>query len=352
MGTDSITIPRWFDRHLHLRDGDMLRTVLPHTLASQATAAVIMGNLPPPNEISTIVKAIAYRDRIISMLPPGSDFTPIMTCYLTDETAPEDVVSGYKEGVWRAVKLYLARKDGSGGTSHSSRAVKDIRGRYPVFAAMEKEGIPLLGHFESVDPEIDEFDREMICLYLNVIPLHEAFPGLKIVFEHITDNRSAEFVVSAGDNVFATVTAHHLMINRNAMFDGGMNPFKYCKPVPKRDDHRRKVRAIVTAGHPRFGAGTDSAPWDEAAKARGFGCSAGIFTAPAAPELYATVFDEDGALDKLGAFMSVNLAEIYGLEPSKETMTLVRGSFTIPERVGTVRVFKGGEILPWKLVGR
>ena len=357
MTTDTITILEWVDRHLHPRDGDMLKAVLPHTLSSQAAAAVIMGNLQHPNETSTIANTIAYRERIMRMIPAGSDFNPIMTCYLTDEITPEEIVHGFKEGIWRAVKLYLSLKDGSGGTSNSSYGVKDLRGRYPIFAAMEKEGIPLLGHFESVDPDTDEFDREMICLYLNVIPLHEAFPGLKIVFEHLTDSRAADFVVSAGPNVFATVTPHHLMINRNAMYNGGMNPIRYCRPVPKREEHRRRVRNIVTSGHPRFGAGSDSAPWDKAAKSRSTGCKAGIFNAPAAPALYATVFDQDNAMEHFEPFMSRNFVEIYGVKPSNRTMTLVREPYTIPAEFSTengevVEVFKGGETLPWKLVGR
>ncbi len=352
MQTDKIAIPRWFDRHLHIRNGKMIEMVFPCTLNQQATGAVIMGNLNHPDETSTIAKAIAYRDRIKSLVPSGCDFTPVMTCYLTDDIAPEEVVRGYKEGVWRAVKLYFALKDGSGGTSNSSHGVTNLRSRYPVFEAMQKAGIPLLGHFESVDPAIDEYDREMISLYLDAIPLVREFPGLKIVFEHLTDSRSADFVVKAGPNVFATITAHHLMINSNAMFVGGMSPLHYCKPVPKREEHRRRVRNLVTSGNPHFGAGTDSAPWNEVAKAKITGCKAGIFTAPAAVEMYATVFDEDNAMEHLGAFLSTNFLDIYGIEPSKETMTLERAPTMVPERIGDVRVFKGGETLPWKLAGR
>ena len=352
MPTDTLTIRKWFDRHLHLRDEEMLEIVLPYTLRSQAAGAVIMGNLPHPFQTSRIDRAITYRGEIEALLPNKNCFNPVMTCYLTDETTPETVVRGYNEGVWRAVKLYLA---GKAGTTNSNHGVKDLRNRYPVFAAMEKSGIPLLGHFESTDPETDEFDREIVSIYLHLEPIIKAFPGLKIVFEHITDGRSADFVAAAGENIYATVTAHHLMINRNAMFMGGMQPIHYCKPVPKREEHRIKIRQYVTSGHPRFGAGTDSAPHPQAAKVKPSGCAAGIFTAPAAPELYATVFDEENSLHHLEAFLSVNLLHLYGQKPSDETMTFERTPFTIPATVGlafAIPVFKGSETIPWRLIGR
>jgi dihydroorotase len=215
---------------------------------------------------------------------------------------------------------------------------------------MERAGIPLLGHFEAVEPDIDEFDREIVSLERDVQPLLTAFPGLRVVFEHITDGRVAAFIEGTSHLICATVTAHHLMINRNAMFAGGMNPLHYCKPVPKREESRLRLRRHVTSGNRKFGAGTDSAPHDESAKARPCGCAAGIFTAPCAVELYATVFDEDNALDNLGPFLSENFVELYGMKPSAETMTIERTPFEVPEKVGGVRVFKGGETLPWRLV--
>ena len=349
---DKIVIPRWFDRHLHLRFGDMLRLILPCTLNQCATGAVIMGNLKHPDETSTIEKALAYRELIMSLLPPGCKFKPCMTCYLTDNTSPEEVVRGFKEGVWCAVKLYMADQNGQGGTTGSRLGVRNLVGRYPVFEAMQRERIPLLKHLEVAEERFDEFDREVLSLDRDLKPLLKAYPELRVVIEHVTDSRVADFVAETYDyDLYATVTAHHLMINRNAMFWGGMNPGHYCRPVPKREEHRQKVRKYVTLGHPRFGAGTDSAPHDESAKSRCYGCAAGIFTAPAAVEMYATVFDEDGALDKLGPFLSENFLDLYGMEVSPEKMTIRRTPLVVPNKVGTVQVFKGGTTLPWKLIG-
>ena len=356
---NAVTIPRWFDRHLHVRDVDMLRNVLPCTLNQRAIGAVIMGNLKHPDETSTIEKAKGYRWRIRAMLgilqtfgvTTNKDFEPRMTCYLTDEITPEEVVRGFKEGVWCGVKLYMADQRGLGGTTNSGHGVKNLLGRYPVFEAMEREGIPLLGHFEAVEPEIDEFDREIVSVERDLDPLLVSFPGLPVVFEHITDGRAAAFVAEVKHNIQATVTAHHLMINRNEMFRNGMNPVHFCKPVPKREMYRLKVREYVTSGNRRFGAGTDSAPHDESAKSRCCGCAAGIFTAPTAVELYATVFDEDGALEHLGPFLSENFLGLYGVKVSKETMTIERKPLVVPQKVGNVQVFKGGTELPWTLVG-
>lgn len=353
---DKVVIPRWFDRHLHVRDGEMLRTVFPCTLNQCTTGAIIMPNLPDP--ITTIEKAVAYKTRIkivhnetvFSGRTNNRDFEPCMTCYLTDHTSPEEVVHGFKERIWRAVKLYMADQNGQGGTTGSHMGVRNLLGRYPVFAAMEKHNIPLLAHLEAVEENVDEFDREIFSIERDLIPIMKAFPGLKIVFEHITDGRAAEFVAEANHDIRATVTAHHLMINRNAMFRGGMNPVHYCKPVPKREKHRLKVRHYVTSGNQRFGAGTDSAPHDEEAKSRPCGCAAGIFTAPNAVECYTTVFDEDDALQHLGNFMSVNFLDFYGMEVSTEMMTIERRSFPVPKKIGNVWVFKGGTELPWSLV--
>ncbi len=345
---DRVTIPRWFDRHLHIRDGEMMKIVLPFTLNQRATGAIIMPNLADP--ISSIEKAKAYRDRIIALLA-DSDFVPCMTLYLTDHISPEEVVRGFEEGVWQAVKLYMANQQGQGGTTGSHAGVRNLLGRYPVFEVMEKHQIPLLGHFEAVEEDVDEFDREIVSVDRDLKPILKSFPGLPIVFEHLTDGRAADFIAGVDHNIHATVTAHHLMINRNAMFWGGMNPGHYCKPVPKRETHRAKVRQYVTSGNRRFGAGTDSAPHDESVKSRCYGCAAGIFTAPSAVELYTTTFDEDNALEHLGPFLSENFLALYGMEVSSETMMVERKTIVVPQKVGGVQVFKGGTELPWKLVG-
>lgn len=359
MKTDTVKIPRWFDRHLHIRSDDMMRIVLPYTLKQLATGAIIMPNLPDP--ITTIEKAKAYRSHIEATLqstfPQGTDFVPCMTLYLTDEIDPEEVVRGYKEGVWRAVKLYMANQQGLGGTTGSSHGVKNLRGRYSVFKEMEKHNIPLLGHFEAPEDCVDEFDREIVSIDRDLKPILKSFPGLPVVVEHITDGRTAEFVADSEHyHLYATVTAHHLMLNRNSMFWGGMNPGFYCKPVPKREAHRAKVRKYVTMGGRRFGAGTDSAPHSTFAKSAYCGCAAGIFTAPLAVELYTAVFDEDNALNRLGRFLSENFIGLYGMEVSREMMTIERKSWQVMETVTsqlvgtpTVPVFKGGSRLEWKL---
>ncbi len=326
----------------------MLKNVLPWTLRQRATGAVIMPNLSPP--ITTIEKARAYRERINSILPESSDFYPCMTLYLTDDISPEEVVQGFRKGAWQAVKLYMANQKGQGGTTGSAHGVQNLFGRYKVFEAMEKHRIPLLGHFEAVEEDVDEFDREIISIDRDLLPLIRTFPELRVVCEHITDGDVAEFIAGAGYNIYATVTAHHLMINRNAMFWGGMNPAHYCKPVPKREADRLKVRSYVTSGNPRFGAGTDSAPHDESLKSRCYGCAAGIFTALTAVELYTTVFDEDNALEHLGAFLSKNFLDVYGVGVSSEMMTIERARLLVPEKIDGVRVFKGGTELPWRLV--
>jgi dihydroorotase len=363
MKMDSTTIPRWFDRHLHVRDDLMLKVVLPWTLNQCATGAVIMPNLFP-NPVCSVKEALAYKSRIEHVInrevfkgrTSNRDFIPIMTCYLTDTTSPEEVVRGYEEGAWRAVKLYMANQNGEGGTTGSHAGVRNLLGCYPVFEVMEKYGIPLLGHFEAVEENVDEFDRETISIYRDLEPLLAKFPSLKVVVEHITTQEAADFVAMIAPSigykhVYATVTPHHLMINRNVMFWGGMNPVNYCKPVPKREEHRLAVRKYVTSGHPNFGAGTDSAPHDQTSKAKCCGCAAGIFTAPHAVELYTTVFDEDNALQHLGAFLSQNFVEIYGMKVSTETITIERRTLVVPQKVGGIQVFKGGSELPWKLVG-
>lgn len=356
MKENSVTVPRWFDRHLHIRDGEMMKMIFPYTFNQCATGAVIMPNLIDP--ITTIEKAKAYRERITALLPTGSEFLPCMTLYLTDDISPQEVVQGFKEGAWVAVKLYMANQNSQGGTTGSSHGVKDIFNRYSVFQVMEKYQIPLLGHFEAVEEDVDEFDREIVSVNRDLKPILMSFPGLPVVFEHLTDGRAADFVAEVNHNIYATVTAHHLMINRNAMFWGGMNPAHYCKPVPKSESHRVKVRDYVTSGNTRFGAGTDSAPHTKNLKSLCYGCAAGIFTAPVAVEMYTTVFDEDNALQHLGPFLSENFLSLYGMQVSSETMTIKRQERQIPKDVWSsffvtspVKVFKGGSKLPWKLVG-
>lgn len=347
---NTVTIPRWFDRHLHGREGEKLRLVLPKTINQLVTGALFMPNLTEP--ITTIERAVSYL-REIGLLINRSDFQICLAFYLTDDSSPEVVVEGFKRGLWKAVKLYMANRKGHGGTTGSSHGVRDLVGRYPVFSAMEKHGIPLLGHFEAVEEDVDEFDREVVSMERDLFPVLKAFPDLQVVFEHLTDGRCASFVAGTESLVYATVTPHHLMINRNAMFmwDGktGMNPAHYCKPVPKREEHRKAVRRHVTSGNPRFGAGTDSAPHYENVKAVCYGCAAGIFNAPAALEMYTTVFDQDEALDHLGNFLSVNFLNLYGMEVSKGTITLERGHTVVPRNVGDVPVFMGGKILPWRI---
>ncbi len=350
MTMQRIVIRRWFERHLHPRRGEMAKVVFPYTLKQKATGAVIMGNHPHPYETSTIEKTLAYNQELKSLLPPDSDFVLCMTCYLTDHISPEEVVRGFKEGVWRAVKLYMANQQGQGGTTGSQHGVKDLLGRYPVFEAMQKHQIPLLGHFEAVEEDVDEFDREIVSVERDLKPLMKAFPALPIVFEHISDGRAADFVAHAHHNIQATVTAHHLRKNRNAMFWGGMKSVEYCKPVFKKEPHRVKVRKYVTSGNPRFGGGTDSAPHCQEAKSRPHGCAAGIFTATHAVESYATTFHEDNALQYLEAFLSKHFLHLYGMEPSSEMMTLEYKKKHIPKDIGGVWVDDGGSSLPFTLV--
>lgn len=356
MTQDTLIIPEPLDRHVHPRRKKMAQVVFPYTVKQFPNGAVIMGNHPHPHETSTVKKTLIYQKELLSLLPPRSDFVPRMTCYLTDDISPDEVVRGFRLGVWCAVKLYMANRQGQGGTTGSSHGVKDLVGRYPVLEAMERHQIPLLGHFEATEEEVDEFDREIVSVDSHVAPIVKRFPGLPIVFEHITDGRAADFVAEAPSNVYATVTAHHLMLNRNALFWGGMNPLHFCKPVLKRELHRLKVRQYVTSGNRKFGAGTDSAPWVEAAKSRPCGCAAGIFTAEHAVELYTTVFDEDNALKHLGAFLSENFVDIYGAKVSEKMMTLERTPRYVPKYVSNktksvrVRVFKGDTYLPWTLV--
>jgi len=348
--TTEITIRRPDDWHLHLRDGAMLKAAVAFT-ARQFARAIVMPNLDPP--VTTADHARAYRDRILGALPDDADFTPLMTCYLTDDADADDIVGGHAEGVFSGVKLYPA-----GATTNSSEGVTDMANVLGVLERMEEAGIPLLVHGEVTDPNVDVFYREAVFIARTLAPLIERFPGLKVVFEHITTSDAADFVISAGPNMAATITAHHLMMNRNAMFVGGLRPHMYCLPVAKRENHRLALRAAATSGNAKFFLGTDSAPHTLAAKESACGC-AGIFSAPAALEHYTQVFDEDGALDAFEAFASLNGPAFYGLQPNEEMITLKKTGGQVPGDVtiedakgaeGAVKPFLAGEALAWTLV--
>jgi dihydroorotase len=342
----TITLTRPDDWHVHLRDGAMLAAVLPHT-ARQFARAIVMPNLVPP--VTTVAAARAYRERILAALPAGADFTPLLTCYLTDDTDPEEVARGHAEGVFTAVKLYPA-----GATTHSAAGVTDHRRLMPVFERMAALGMPLLVHGEVADPEVDIFDREAVFIERILDPLRRRLPELKIVLEHITTEEAVQYVAGAGPNLAATITAHHLHINRNAIFAGGLRPHLYCLPIAKRERHRHALRRAATGGDPRFFLGTDSAPHAVTAKEAACGC-AGIFTAPVALELYAEVFEAEAALDRLEAFAALNGARFYGLPVNAGQVRLRREPLAVPERVGTgaaaVVPFRAGERLRWRFVG-
>ena len=300
----------------------MLSMALPWT-ARTFGRAIIMPNLDPP--VTTASQAAAYRDRIRRVLPNGSRFEPLMTCFLTDETDPEDVARGFAEGMIAAVKMYPA-----GSTTNSATGVTDIRRVYRVLERMQAVGMPLLLHGEVTDQETDIFDREKAFIDRVLVQLRADFPALRIVLEHITTAEAVDYVQDAAGPIGATITAHHLMINRNAMFAGGIRPHMYCLPVAKREGHRLALRQAATSGDPRFFLGTDSAPHLIQDKESACGC-AGIFTAPVALELYAQVFEEERALDRLEAFASLNGARFYGLPPNTETVTLVQSPWQPPE---------------------
>ncbi len=338
MATDSITIRRPDDWHVHLRDGDMLRVVAPFT-ARQFARAIIMPNLAPP--VTRVEQAAAYRDRIA--FAAGSGFTPLMTAYLTDDTDPDELERGERDGVWIAAKLYP-----SGATTNSASGVTNIARVRPALARMEKIGMPLLVHGEVTDPAVDIFDREAVFIDRILSKLVSDFPGLKVVFEHITTRDAADFVSAAPPWVAATITPQHLMINRNALFDGGLRPHAYCLPVAKREEHRLAVRAAAVSGSPKFFLGTDSAPHVAAAKQSACGC-AGIFNSPFALEAYAQVFDEEDALDRLEGFASEHGPRFYGLPLNDGTITLARGGVPIPERTGEVVPFGAGSSFGWRL---
>ena len=341
---DKLVIRRSDDWHVHLRDGAMLKAVAPFT-ARQFARAIVMPNVVPP--VTTAAAAAAYRARILAALPEGSDFTPLMTCYLTDDSDPAEIERGHEMGVWVAAKLYPAH-----ATTNSASGVTAIRNVHPALERMQRLGMPLLVHGEVTDPEVDVFDREAVFVDRVLAPLIADFPALRVVLEHITTEEAAAFVESAGPNLAATVTPHHLVINRNALFAGGLRPHAYCLPVAKRERHRLAVRRAATSGSPKFFLGTDSAPHSVAAKQSACGC-AGIFNAPFALETYAKVFEEEGALDRLEGFASEHGPRFYGLPLNDGSVALERHACEVPEAIaaGDERIvpFLAGETLPWRL---
>jgi dihydroorotase len=336
----SLTIRRPDDWHVHLRDGDMLKTVAPYT-ARQFARAIVMPNLAPP--VASVDAANAYRRRIVAAA--GPDFKPLMTFYLTDNADPDELEQGHNEGVWFAAKLYPA-----GATTNSASGVTDIRNIYPALERMQRIGMVFCVHGEVTDPDVDVFDREAVFIDRILAPLVRDFPGLKIVLEHITTRQAADYVASAPATVAATVTPQHLMLNRNALFQGGLRPHAYCLPVIKREEHRLAVRRAAVGGSPKFFLGTDSAPHAREAKESGCGC-AGIFNAPFALEAYAQVFDEDGALDRFEAFASLNGPAFYGLPVNEGSITLERAECAIPEQVGELVPFGAGGSFSWRFAG-
>jgi dihydroorotase len=336
-----LTIRRPDDWHVHLRDGEMLQAVAPWT-ARQFARAIVMPNLVPP--VTTVEAAAAYRERILAATGPG--FEPLMTCYLTDGADPAELARGREQGVWVAAKLYPAH-----ATTNSAHGVTDIRAIHPALEAMQRIGMPLLIHGEVTDPDVDIFDREAVFIERTLTGLVRDFPDLKIVFEHITTAEAVAFVESSGPNIAATVTPQHLIINRNTIFAGGINPHAYCLPVAKREKHRLAVRRAAVSGSPKFFLGTDSAPHAVEKKEAACGC-AGIFNAPFALESYATVFDEEGALDRLEAFASEHGPRFYGLPLNEVAVTLERTAVQVPERIGGVVPFHAGETLGWRMVDR
>jgi dihydroorotase len=342
---ETLTIRRPDDWHVHLRDGDMMRSVLPYT-ARQFARAIVMPNLSPP--ITDVAATIAYRERIIAALPAGADFTPLMTAYLTDSTNPDEMQRGFDEGVFTAAKLYPAN-----ATTGSVHGVTNIAAIMPVLERMQAIGMPLLIHGEVTDNDVDIFDREAVFIERILSPLMRDLPALKIVFEHITTQDAADFVLDAPGNIAATITPQHLHLNRNAMLVGGIRPHAYCLPVAKREKHRLALRKVAVSGSSKFFLGTDSAPHEKSAKESACGC-AGIFNAPFAMESYAAVFDEENALDKLEGFASFNGPAFYGLPVNQGTITLERSAVKVPGILPAADTgivpFHAGEELSWKLL--
>jgi dihydroorotase len=341
---DRITIRRPDDFHVHLRDGAMLAAVLPFT-AGQFARGTIMPNLVPP--VTTVAAAIAYRERILAARAATSDFQPLMTCYLTDTTSPDEIEKGFEDRVWLAAKLYPA-----GATTNAHYGVTDIPALAPVLERMEKIGMPVLIHGEATDPAVDIFDREAVFMEQSLLPMLKRHQGLKVVIEHVTTAETVDIVRAHRSHTAGTITPHHLVINRTSLFQGGLRPHLYCLPVAKRERHRLVLRKAVTSGDSCFFIGTDTAPHRRTAKETEC-CSAGVFGGATALQTYVQVFDEEGALEHFETFASVNGARFYGLELNRGTITLERREQPVMAAVAVedteVVVFQGGQSLPWSI---
>ncbi len=341
-----LTLTRPDDWHVHLRDGAALRAVVGHT-AERFARAIVMPNLKPP--VTSTAQAAAYREQILAALPAGAAFEPLMTLYLTDRTAPEEVTRARASGIVHAIKYYPA-----GATTHAEAGVTDLARLGPVLERMQAVGLPLLVHGEVTDAAVDVFDRERVFIERVLVDLVRRFPALKLVFEHVTTAEAVEFVAAQGPNVAATVTPQHLLLNRNALFRGGIRPHHYCLPVLKREPHRAALVAAVASGNPKFFLGTDSAPHARLTKEAACGC-AGIYSAHAAIELYAEAFEAAGALDRLEGFASFHGADFYGLPRNRTQITLVREPQTVPAAFpfgdDVLVPMRAGEPLAWRLVG-
>ncbi|MFT3718174.1 dihydroorotase [Pseudorhodoferax sp.] len=342
---DTLTLTRPDDWHLHLRDGEVLRTLVPHS-AAQVARAIVMPNLRPP--VTTTAQALAYRERILAAVPAGLDFEPLMTLYLTDQLAPDEIRRARAAGIV-AAKLYPA-----GATTNSDSGVTALRNIYATLEAMQREGMVLLVHGEVTDPAVDLFDREAVFIDTQLIPLRRDFPALKIVVEHITTREAAQYVREADAHTAATVTAHHLLYNRNAIFTGGIRPHYYCLPVLKRETHRLALVEAATGGSSKFFLGTDSAPHAAHLKEHAAGC-AGCYTAHAALEMYAEAFEAAGALERLEGFASFHGADFYGLPRNTGTVTLRRQAWTVPDSYAfgeaNLKPLRAGETLRWRVAG-
>jgi dihydroorotase len=343
---NTITITRPDDWHLHLRDGAAMRDVLPHT-AARFARAIVMPNLKPP--VTTTALALAYRERIRSALPPGSRFEPLMTLYLTDNTPPAEVIRARQSGAVHAVKYYPA-----GATTNSDSGVTALEKCFPVLEALEKAGMPLLVHGEVTDADVDVFDRERVFIERTLAPLVERFQGLKVVMEHITTREAAAFVAAAPQRVAATLTPQHLLLNRNALFTGGVRPHNYCLPILKREIHRQALVAAATSGNPKFFLGTDSAPHARHTKENDCGC-VGMYIAHAGIELYAEVFTAAGALDRLEPFAAHFGADFYGLPRNSEKITLLQQPWDAPSSLpfggDTLVPMRAGAAIQWRIAG-
>lgn len=342
--TQELTLTQPDDWHLHIRDDRIMHAVLPHT-ARVFARAIIMPNLKPP--VATTEQALAYRKRILAAIPTGIEFSPLMTLYLTEETHPDEISKAKSSGFIHAVKFYPA-----GATTNSASGVRDLGKVESVLERMQQEGVPLLVHGEVVDKSVDVFDREAVFIERHLLPLIQQFPSLKIVLEHITTKQAVDFVVAQGDNIAATITPHHLLLNRNAMFEGGIQPHYYCLPILKRETHRQALLTAATSGNPKFFLGTDSAPHLKQSKETSCGC-AGIYSAHAALELYASVFEEQGALDKLEGFASFYGADFYGLPRNNRRVRLFKKEWQLPESISIreerlIPMF-AGKMLDWSV---